>query len=505
MSVTISFAAKSPAKCDSAVFCAGTDLKPDLSGLSKSEADLVTAAVKNAKNFKGESGQSLSVPLPPKAFAARAVIVGFGDLKNLDVLAAEKAGGSAFPALNASGAENAVIILPKLPAKGKAAEQDIAAHFALGMRLRAYHYDAYKGKEAKAKLAKKAKLKKITMIAGKTAAASRLYKRLAASADGVELARDLVNMPPNDLYPDSYAKLIAKELKPLGVQVEILDEKKMKALGMGAALAVGQGSARLPRVVVMRWTGSKGKKEAPIAFVGKGVTFDTGGISIKPAGGMDEMKMDMGGSAAVVGLLKSLAIRKSKANVVAVVGLAENMPSHNAYRPGDIVTSMAGKTIEVLNTDAEGRLVLADALTYVQKKHKPKMIIDLATLTGAIMVALGYEYCGVFSNSEKLWDAMSDAAQKTGEKIWRMPLDESYRKEMESSVADLKNLGSLGRWGGACSAAGFLEHFIEGKTDWAHWDIAGTAWGKSDKPITPKGGTGFAVRALDRLVEDMYE
>ncbi len=499
MPLTVSFAAKFPAKCDCAIFAAGRDLKPDLSALSKGAADLVRGAIKSAKNFKGESGQALSVPLPKNNFAARAIVIGLGDLKKADAVSLEKAGGRTFPPLNAAGAESAAIFLPKKL-------DGVAAHFALGLRLRSYTYHAYKGKDAKAKLAKKPKPKKVTVIAGKTAAASKHYKRLAAGAGGVEFARDLVNMPPNDLYPDSYAKTIAKELKPLGVQVEILDDKKMKTLGMGAALAVGQGSARKPRMVVMKWNGAKGKaKSAPIAFVGKGVTFDTGGISIKPSAGMEDMKMDMGGSAAVVGLMKALATRKSRANVVAIVGLAENMPSHNAYRPGDVITSMAGKTIEVLNTDAEGRLVLADALTYVQKKHKPKMIIDLATLTGAIMVGLGFEYCGVFANDDKLWGAMEKASEKTGEKIWRMPLDEAYRKEMESNIADLKNLGSLGRWGGACSAAGFLEHFIDEKVTWSHWDIAGTAWNKSDKPVTPKGGTGFAVRALDQLVEDSYE
>ncbi len=506
MTLTCSFTSKAPAKADAFILCTGADLKPDLSVLSKGDSALVKAAMKNAKNFKGENGQVLSVPLSSAAKAGRALVLGLGDLKKLDALKAEAAGGKALPFLKSMGIESASIFGAKLPAKSKISESDVAAHMALGLRLRSYHFDAYKGKDAKAKAAKKPKLKKAVFVGGKFAAASKLYKRLAASADGIELARDLINMPPNDLYPDSYAKLIAKELKPLGVQVEVLDEKKMKTLGMGAALAVGQGSARPSRVVVMRWNGaSKTKKGGPIAFVGKGVTFDTGGISIKPAGGMDEMKMDMGGSAAVVGLMKSLATRKAKANVVGIVGLVENMPSSNAYRPGDIITSMAGKTIEVLNTDAEGRLVLADALTYVQKKYKPKMIVDLATLTGAIMVALGFEYCGVFSNDDTLWKNMSAAAEKSGEKIWRMPLDEAFRTEMESSVADLKNLGSLGRWGGACSAAGFLEHFIDKDVKWSHWDIAGTAWWKSDKPTTPKGGTGFGVRSLDQLVEEAYE
>ena len=255
----------------------------------------------------------------------------------------------------------------------------------------------------------------------------------------------------------------------------------------------------------MRWNGGKKGDKAPIAFVGKGVTFDTGGISLKPGAEMDLMKMDMGGSAAVVGLIKAIAGRKAKANVIGIVGLVENMPSDRAYRPGDIITSHSGKTIEVLNTDAEGRLVLADVLTYVQQTYKPEVIIDLATLTGAIMVALGFEYCGAFANNDGLWRQLEDSSNNTGEKFWRMPLDAAYRKEMESDIADLRNLGSLGRYGGACSAAGFLEHFIEDDVKWAHIDIAGTAWWKTDKPTTPKGGTGFPVQALNDFVKKNFE
>jgi leucyl aminopeptidase len=286
--------------------------------------------------------------------------------------------------------------------------------------------------------------------------------------------------------------------------VEVLDEKKMAKLGFGAHLAVGMGSIRPPRVVIMRWNGTSKKSNKPLAFVGKGVTFDTGGISIKPAAGMEEMKMDMGGSAAVVGLIRALAQSKAKVDVVGIVGLAENMPSDRSYRPADIVTSLSGKTIEVLNTDAEGRLVLCDALTYVQKTYKPSMIIDLATLTGAIMVALGFEYAGAFVNDDKLWGQLEKASKATGEKLWRMPLDQAYRDEMTNNITDLKNLGNQGRYGGACSAAGFLEHFIEDGTPWAHLDIAATAWMKTEKATVPKGGTGFGVRLLYRLVLDNY-
>jgi leucyl aminopeptidase len=375
----------------------------------------------------------------------------------------------------------------------------------MGLRLKFYKFDKYKSKKEDET---NINLDAFSIITDAYSAAKNLFETLDAVAKGVFLARDLVNEPPNTLHPESYADLIKNDLKPLGVDVEILDEKKMQKLGFGALLAVGQGSIRESRVVIMKWNGNgKTKKtdKAPIALVGKGVTFDTGGISLKPGAEMDLMKMDMGGSAAVVGTMKAIAERKAKANVIGIVGLVENMPSDRAYRPGDIIKSHSGKTIEVLNTDAEGRLVLADIMTYIQDTYKPEVIIDLATLTGAIMVALGHEYCGAFANDNNLWDQLEKASKNTGEKFWRMPLDEAYRKEMESEVADLKNLGSLGRYGGACSAAGFLEHFVQEGTKWAHIDIAGTAWWKSDKPTTPKGGTGFAVRTLNELIANHFE
>lgn len=271
---------------------------------------------------------------------------------------------------------------------------------------------------------------------------------------------------------------------------------------MGAILAVGQGSSRQPRMVIMQWNGSGKKMSRPLGFVGKGVTFDTGGISIKPADGMDLMKMDMGGSAAVVGLMKALAAQNIKKDVIGIVGLAENMPSANAYRPGDIVKSYSGKHVEVLNTDAEGRLVLADCLTHIQKEYDPALIVDLATLTGAIMVALAYEYTGVFANDDNLWNGLNDAGTRTGEKVWRMPLDEAYRKDVESDIGDVRNLARNGRMGGACTAAAFLEHFIDENRTWAHMDIAATAFVKNDLPLGPKGATGVGVRLLECFVHD---
>lgn len=470
-------------------------LLPSGTALDKAAGGLLTSAMTTREGFTGKLGETLAVFLPKGAGYAQALIVGLGDTAKLERLSFETAGGKSLPALKTIAAKKVDVLLDS-----DKAEQ--AASFAAGMTLRNYSFDKYKAKPKDEK--KKTGLSSVTIVTGAKDAA-KIFDEYESVTQGVFFARDLVNEPANILYPESYAAMIAKELKPLGVSVEILDEKKMAKIGFGAHLAVGMGSIRTPRVVIMRWNGAgKGSKKAPIAFVGKGVTFDTGGISIKPAAGMEEMKMDMGGSAAVVGMMKAIATSKVKTDVIGIVGLAENMPSDRSYRPGDIITSLSGKTIEVLNTDAEGRLVLCDALTYVQNTYKPSMIIDLATLTGAIMVALGFEYAGVFANDDGLWNNMSKAAKECGEKIWRMPLDEAYRAEMKGSQSDLQNLGNLGRYGGACSAAGFLEHFVNDGVKWAHIDIAGTAWWKSDKPTTPKGATGFGVRLLYQLVRDSY-
>lgn len=510
MPLTPVFAAKPKKSADTAVVFVydKKTLSPGAKVLDKKAGGLIATALENGKNFTGAAGQTAVLSLPKGAGYARAVLAGMGDIKDTDLQQFENAGGKLFPTLKAAGAET-VDVLFDLPKGPGIKTGDAAGAYAFGMTLRSYDFDKYRSKK---KDKDRKDLSGVTIVLlDDSAAAAKAFKTHDAVAKGVFLARDVVSEPANVLYPESYAAIIKKELAPLGVSVDIIDDKKMKQLGFGAHLAVGMGSARKPRVVIMRWNGAgkasaKSKKgSGPLAFVGKGVTFDTGGVSIKPAAGMEEMIMDMGGSAAVVGLIKSLALRKAKVDVVGIVGLAENMLSGDAYRPGDIITSLSGKTIQVLNTDAEGRLVLCDALTYVQDKYKPRLIIDLATLTGAIMVALGFEYAGVFANDDKLWDQLDKSARATGEKLWRMPLDESFKKEMEASVCDLKNLGNQGRYGGACSAAGFLEHFIEGKTPWAHIDIAGTAWWKSDKPTVPKGATGFGVRVLDRLVADYYE
>lgn len=494
MTLQIAFS-KSPRKqTDSAVVFVydGKKLGTGAKALDKSCGGFIAHSLKKAPGFTGQPGEIMILPLPAKAPYETAILAGMGKEKDLTALKAEEAGGKIFPALDKSGARHACLM---------AEDAGATAHFCAGLKLRSYKFTKYKSKK---KDAAKKEFSSLDVTGAAQASAAKIYKPLSQMIEGVFWARDLVNEPPNTLYPDAFAKAIAKELKPLGVAVEIFDEKKMLKLGMHAHLAVGMGSDFPPRVVIMRWQGGKAKA-APLALVGKGVTFDTGGISIKPAAGMEEMKLDMGGAAAVVGTMKVLALRGSKSNVVGIVGLAENMPSGRAYRPSDIIGSHAGKTIEVQNTDAEGRLVLADALSYVQKTFKPRAIIDLATLTGAMMVALGHEYCGTFVNDDKFWAALEKSSAQTGEKLWRMPLDEVWKKDMESPIADLQNLGRSGRYGGACTAAGFLEHFIEGKTPWAHMDVAGTAWIKADKPTVTKNGTGFGVRVLDRLIANDYE
>lgn len=470
-----------------------------LSPTAKPDKKIIEHTIKNNPNFKGKLGQTLTINMAEKSDFDHIVLLGLDDPKTLDGLKAQEAGGKLLITLKALGTSSAALLVEDDKSIKKINTQELGANIAYGLKLRSYTFDKYKKKPKKPV----PELKTFCIANNQSTAAKKAYTAFGNTLEGVFTARDLVNMPPNDLYPESYAKFIQSELKPLGVSVEIIDEKKMAKLGMEAALAVGKGSERQPRIVVMQWKGAKAstkKKQAPIALVGKGVTFDTGGISIKPGAGMDEMKMDMGGSAAVVGTMKALALNKVKQDVVAIVGLAENMPSHNAYRPGDIIGSLSGKTIEVLNTDAEGRLVLADCLTHIQNKFKPRYIIDLATLTGAMMVALGHEYCGTFVNDDKLWKSMEAASTETGEKIWRMPLDDVWKKDMVSNVADLQNLGKSGRYAGACTAAGFLEHFIENNTPWAHMDIAGTAWRKSDQPTIPKYGSGFGVRLLTELI-----
>lgn len=456
-------------------------------------AELVKRAAA-ADSFKGKSGAALDILAPEGLKAARLIVIGTGKesaLKGDDFL---KFGGMAASKLKAGAA--AMTIMAELTTGAMTSEQAVA--IASGLRLRAYKFDRYKTRK---KDGEEGVLRAdVSLAVGDAAAAKKAFASAGAVVDGVIIARDLVNEPPNVLFPEEFARR-ASQLKKLGVKIEVLDVKAMQKLGMGALLGVGQGSARPSRTVVMRWDGGK-KGEAPVAFVGKGVCFDTGGISIKPAGSMEDMKGDMGGAACVVGLMHALAARKAKVNAVGAIGLVENMPDGNAQRPGDIVTSMSGQTIEIINTDAEGRLVLADVLWYVAKKTKPKFMVDLATLTGAIVVALGTDHAGMFSNNDELAERLLAAGIESGEKVWRLPLGPEYDKLIDSQFADMKNTG--GRHGGSITAAQFLQRFVDG-TPWAHLDIAGTAMGAPKTDINQSWGSGYGVRLLDRLVADHYE
>ena len=447
-----------------------------------------------ANQFKGKNGSTLDIPAPDGIKAERMIVVGVGkvaDIKEKDFL---KFGGVTAGKLNAASEQVTVIAeLPEAPMPVEA-----AAAIASGMRLRAYKFDRYKTKKKDDE--KSALRAEVSIAVADVAAARKAFAPASHVVDGVVMARELVNEPPNVLYPVEFARR-ASQLKKLGVDVEVLDVKAMAKLGMGALLGVAQGSTQPGRTVIMRWNGGK-KGDQPVAFIGKGVCFDTGGISIKGAGSMEDMKGDMGGAACVVGLMHALAARKAKVNVIGAIGLVENMPDGNAQRPGDIVTSMSGQTIEIINTDAEGRLVLADVLWYVAKKFKPKFMVDLATLTGAIMVALGTEYAGMFSNNDELAERLSKIGTETGERVWRMPLGPEYDKQIDSQFADMKNTG--GRNGGSITAAQFLQRFVD-DTPWVHLDIAGTAMGAPKTDINHSWGSGYGVRLLDRLVAEYYE
>jgi leucyl aminopeptidase len=483
-----------PAKGVLVVFC---DDKPAFGGASRRvlgpAADLVKRAAA-ADQFTGKAGGALEIVAPSGLEVSRLVVMGIGQPKNLKPLDIVKLGGKAVGRVPQASSE--VTILADLPAGAMKAEQ--ATDLALGAQLRAYAFERYKTKRKEGE--EKPALAKITIAVSNPDAVRKAWRSRAAISEGTIIARDLVNEPPNVLFPEEFARR-ATALRKLGVTVEVLDVKAMRKLGMGALLGVGQGSAHDSRLVVMRWNGGKAGT-APLAFIGKGVCFDTGGISIKPAGGMEDMKGDMAGAACVVGLMHAFAARKAKVNAVGAVGLVENMPDGKAQRPGDIVKSMSGQTIEIINTDAEGRLVLADVLHYVNKRFKPKFMVNLATLTGAIIVALGHEYAGLFSNDDKLSERLTKVGEATGERLWRMPLGPEYDKLIDSKFADVKNTG--GRNAGSITAAQFLQRFVD-KTPWAHLDIAGTGMGSPQTDINKSWGSGFGVRLLDRLVADYYE
>jgi leucyl aminopeptidase len=445
-----------------------------------------------AERFKGKALAGLTVLAPDDAGYERLILVGTGPAAERDKLDFASLGGAIAGRLGHGRSADIIAALPE----GELSAAEIA-EIGLGLRLRSYAFDRYK---TKTRDKDQAEPRTATLRVADPAAVRKALKAREALAAGVEFARDLVNEPPNVLFPEEFAERAGK-LDKLGVEIEILDEKQLRKIGMRALLGVGQGSRRESRVVVMRWNGGP-KGAQPVAFVGKGVTFDTGGISIKPSGGMEDMKGDMAGAACVTGLMQALAGRKAKVNAVGVIGLVENMPDGNAQRPGDVVTSLSGQTIEIINTDAEGRLVLADVLWYTQERFKPKFMVNLATLTGAILVALAQEHAGLFSNNDELSERLSAVGKATGETVWRMPLGPAYDKMIDSKVADMKN--SAGRHGGSITAAQFLQRHVN-DTPWAHLDIAGTGMGSLSSEVNRSWGSGWGVRLLDRLVSEHYE
>ncbi len=470
-------------------------LSPSAEQVDKALDGALAKAMRSSR-FKGKAGETLDIVAPRGSDYDRIILAGVGKSKDIKAMSVRNLGGGLVAALNAAAARKATVMLDPLDGLAELGAA-AAARVGQGAMLRAYRFDKYRTKE---KEEQKPTLQELVIACENPSGAKREFDSLEKIVDGVNYTRDLVSEPANIIYPETLAAA-GEALKSLGVEVEVLGEKEMEKLGMGSLLGVGQGSARESKLLVMQWKGGA-KNDPPVAFVGKGVTFDTGGISIKPAQGMEDMKWDMGGAGVVIGLMKALAGRKAKANVVCVAGLVENMPSSTAQRPGDIVTSMSGQTIEVINTDAEGRLVLADALWYTQDRFKPRFMIDLATLTGAIIIALGHEHAGLFSNNDELAQRLDAAGAAVGEKLWRLPLGDAYDKQINTDSADMKNVG--GRDAGSITAAQFLQRFVN-DLPWAHLDIAGVTWSKKDTAITPKGGTGFGVQLLDHLVAEHYE
>jgi leucyl aminopeptidase len=460
-------------------------------------ADGAVTRALEAGRFTGAKGQTQTV-LGHSGDVARLLLLGVGKGQDLDARAAEELGGVVAAEANAAGHTAVTVVVD--PVKGsRLSPAELAANLALGVRLRSYRFDKYKTKD---KPEQKLSLQRLSVVLATPADARKAYGQLEPVVDAVFLTRDLVSEPPNVLFPVEFARR-AKELTKLGVKVEILGEAEMKKLGMETLLAVGQGSGRDSQLLVMKWmNGPKG--QAPVALIGKGVCFDTGGISLKPAAGMEDMKWDMGGAGAVTGAMRLIAGRKAKANVVAVCALVENMPDGNAQRPGDVVKSMSGQTVEIINTDAEGRLILCDAMWYAQEKFKPQAMVELSTLTGAIIVALGHERAGLFCNDTELSNRLRAAGSGIGEKLWRMPLGPKYDKLIDSEIADMKNVGG-GRDGGSITAAQFLQRFVQDGVAWAHIDIAGVAWSGKGDTTRPKGATAFGVRLLDRLIAENYE
>ncbi len=459
-------------------------------------ADLDPVLIEGARasRFTGKVGQIHEGFVAKDGAVARNALVGTGEANAKSRGASMERAGAALTAKYLTSGETALII----DLSGSRVSAEEAAALLLGARLRGWRHDQYRTRLPEDQ---KASLATIQMV-GAPAGTAEAWAIEASLADGVEFTRELVTEPANIIYPESFVARCRARMAGTGIEIRVLEEGEMQALGMGALLGVAQGSAQSPRLLVMEWNGGAAGTK-PIAFVGKGVTFDTGGISIKPAAGMEDMKWDMGGAGAVAGAMLAMALRKAKANVIGVCGLVENMPDGNAQRPGDVVTSMSGQTIEVINTDAEGRLVLCDAITWVQKEFSPTAVIDLATLTGAIIISLGTEHGGIFSNDDVLAGKLLAAGDASGDKLWRMPLGAAYDKLIDSPIADMKNVGP--REGGSITAAQFIQRYVDKGTPWAHLDIAGMVWASKPGATWDKGATGYGVRVLDRFVRDNLE
>ena len=490
----ISFASQRPTGAYALAIPAWSDdqLSDRLGSIEEGARNLAAKAAE-AQRFERDAAAIAETFVEEGGRVRRLLLVGLGATRS-DPAAFEKVGGALSARLLTSGETRLVVDLT-----GLGLDSNSAAGIAFGAAARSWRFDVYR-----TKLGRKQKptLEEVIVV-GAGEGADAAWSRKAALLEGISFTRELVTEPANILFPTSFVERCRARLEPLGVQFEVLDEERMRALGMGALLGVGQGSEQPSRLLAMRWNGAADSAARPVVLVGKGITFDTGGISIKPAAGMEGMKWDMGGAGAVAGAMLALAGRKAAANVVGVCALAENMPDGKAQRPGDVVTSMSGQTIEVINTDAEGRLVLCDTLTWAQRQYRPEVVVDLATLTGAMIISLGHEYAGMFSNDDGLAAQLSAAGQASGDKLWRLPLGEAYDKLIESPIADMKNVGP--REGGSITAAAFLQRYIEAGVKWAHLDVAGTVW--SDKPghLYNQGATGFGVALLDRFIADNFE
>lgn len=492
--ISIEFSAAVPA--DATTVCllmakGGQPLRP-INSVPATEIDLVRKAA-DASRFEGEAGTLAEQFVTIDGRAVRLVLIGSGQASNEDM---EKAGSALTTRFLTSG-ETAISI--DFSGLAIAPSPEATARFAAAIALRGWRYDTYRTRLPETQ---RPSLVKATLI-GVPSGTAEIWARLDAVTAGVSLTRELVTEPANIIYPESFVARCRPLLEAAGVKIRVLGKAEMTAAGMGALLGVNQGSVREPQLLVMEWSGDQGAAKEPVVFVGKGVTFDTGGISLKPPAGMEDMKWDMGGAGAVAGAMLALAKRKAKARVVGICGLVENMPDGAAQRPGDVVTSMSGQTIEVINTDAEGRLVLCDAMTWVQKEYAPKVMIDLATLTGAMIVSLGFEYAGMFSNDDGLAESLLAAGKASGDPLWRFPLGAAYDKLIDSPIADMKNVGP--REGGSITAAQFLQRYVDDGVKWAHLDIAGMVWAAKPGAVWDKGATGFGVRLLDQLVADNFE